>query len=686
VAQPFVREADITFVKKASADYTKLIDTPPNGVAGDMLVMFIAMDGSASARVDGWNAFADTGGVGGFSANTTTVCVQAFWRRWDSGDVNYLVQFDDDEEATIAIVPIQEVGHIFLPESVAINFGTGTQPVTIGLTTDGPNRIVMYACAVDAARTADDVDRISGLLIGSNFHLCKNAGSATSGVSLQVWSHVMNTAGTSPSHTIEPMDASDQWATLSLSLREVPTEPTIGSVHWTPVGDSAPTYGRVVDGATDPNALIIEGMSFTVRLGAADIHIADSPDFATATKQSQATANWQNEVIRMNVDVSTVGTGDRWIFITDAAGVTGPAYPVTIYPSDTDFTEDVQTASGYFLTPTTTGVETVVSGLTFQPKGVILFAVDSASDVLIQDGVSIGYGVSDGVSNLFVGARQQTGSLSGDAIGDTSGVIRLLNREDNLTTPICIADSVTMDKNGFSIDFTTTTKQVLVMWWAIGGADVEAAAGEGDVSAKQVSGLPFSPDMAMMAQNGKTVSTTVGSGAVLGFGVAEFPDKSVEVTTQTALSQSSVSFDLGSTSSTFRSQTFPNDALMGYTSGRFVWGLHLWRSFLGGFSWSHEDGDDFIYLALKVGTKIRHTSVGTFNKLHGATPVSDNFPDVGFPEQSSIINFSGGWDELDWQNSGSNTLYGGCKYTGIGNDYELQDTRAEHLTYCKWRL
>ena len=195
---------------------------------------------------------------------------------------------------------------------------------------------------------------------------------------------------------------------------------------------------------------------------------------------------------------------------------------------------------GQFTKPTAASSSNVISGVGFQPKAVIfMWTSQTAAGSLASSTMGMGFvsGPSPTSSGAIAYCSESTnaGSSSDTTVRiSTSSIVMLAG--DNQATTGCgtlvgRADLVSMNSDGFTLNWTTANNQAyLIRYIAIGGTDVASSAvgtmtltnGTGNQS---VSSLSFQPDFVMLMSANTTSTydvnvTQAGSSFSLGFATA----------------------------------------------------------------------------------------------------------------------------------------------------------------------
>ncbi|HWO56524.1 MAG TPA: hypothetical protein VNN55_03045 [bacterium] len=159
-------------------------------------------------------------------------------------------------------------------------------------------------------------------------------------------------------------------------------------------------------------------------------------------------------------------------------------------------------ASGSLTVPTVTGNQTI-TGVGFQPKVVLFLAIPATADGSVATAAQgFGVGVSSTNRRSSAAASRDNVASSDTAAGiDNSKCIYLM---DYAATILCAADLVSMDSDGFTLNWTTANgTQYVVLYLALGGTDLtNVTTGqftERTATGNQsVTGVGFAPDCLML--------------------------------------------------------------------------------------------------------------------------------------------------------------------------------------------
>ncbi len=278
--------------------------------------------------------------------------------------------------------------------------------------------------------------------------------------------------------------------------------------------------------------------------------------------------------------------------------------------------------TGNFALNTSTGNQ-AVTGVGFLPKIVLFFASENTADGVIADqNVCIGAGISS-TERAMATVNDEDNVTTTDSSRVVSNVECLHLQSPGSTGTIrVIADLVSLDADGFTIDITTAPGSAhRVGYLALAGDDLTNVAigtfnPSGSTGNQAVTGIGFQPDAMLLLHNGTNVAAGAVTEHTLGFGWA--------VSTSERGWIGTASDNGAGTSDTFRRQQ--TDTCIGDLnfSGGTLSGLADFVSFdADGFTvnWSTAgaSGDDYIYIAFKggqyaAGSLTTQTSTGNFSE------------------------------------------------------------------------
>lgn len=182
---------------------------------------------------------------------------------------------------------------------------------------------------------------------------------------------------------------------------------------------------------------------------------------------------------------------------------------------------ELQVATGSVTYPASTG-NFSVTGIGFQPVLILLFGtVISTGNQLAQF-----TGAADAAGNewsITWGADAGAGTMNTVRSGSETQCIRLVASGAGTAIPICAASLVSMNSNGFTLNFTATDAALTFRYVAFGGNGVEAHVGAfswtGDLGTQAITGVGFQPECLFVANNfNTTLGTTTSS--YMGYGIA----------------------------------------------------------------------------------------------------------------------------------------------------------------------
>lgn len=157
-----------------------------------------------------------------------------------------------------------------------------------------------------------------------------------------------------------------------------------------------------------------------------------------------------------------------------------------------------ESTSGTFAAPLATGAQ-AITGLGFEPKALVLIVMDDGLDATGATARSRGcFGFTDGTTSRV--SEWGVNQLSNLTRSDRSWASSVLEVKDHTGDVLLGADLDSFDADGFTLDWTTINGDAaLVMYWAIGGDDVDAKVLEwtlpATVGPASITGVGFQPDL-----------------------------------------------------------------------------------------------------------------------------------------------------------------------------------------------
>jgi hypothetical protein len=159
-------------------------------------------------------------------------------------------------------------------------------------------------------------------------------------------------------------------------------------------------------------------------------------------------------------------------------------------------------ATGTITIPTSTGQQATVVG--FRPKLVILWGYSSALDSDLADGFEFPFGAASGTGNQFCQSSSSQDAVTSNSASRLASKIYTVQHWTSATAPVAVANLISFDATGFTLDWTTAPAATRYCFYlAIGGGPAAAAfsvvqwqmpAALGNVS---VTGAGFAPTAAI---------------------------------------------------------------------------------------------------------------------------------------------------------------------------------------------
>jgi len=298
----------------------------------------------------------------------------------------------------------------------------------------------------------------------------------------------------------------------------------------------------------------------------------------------------------------------------------------------------LQTKAGSFVLNTGTGDQTI-SGVGFQPDGILFFATGSLTEGTSAVDSRFSYGMTDGTNDRTATAQAEDGvATHTERFQNITNVIILLNAATAVSD--ILVSHVSMNSDGFvlNVGANINSEAILVKYFAIGGV-TNIIVDSINVDLSPVTGLGFQPNLLMVMCAGQA-GGTIGSMHALSscFGVAER-------FSGTTRQWRNVMF-MGEDDRAAISSTVVSDGFTGQVyNGTLNWSLSLTTFDTGGFTWAGTDGvDNMSYMAIELPTGIE-AFAGVQTKVTGGAPATQTLPNSTFTPQSYII--CNGHDTVD---------------------------------------
>ena len=288
----------------------------------------------------------------------------------------------------------------------------------------------------------------------------------------------------------------------------------------------------------------------------------------------------------------------------------------------------LQTKAGSFVLNTGVGNQTI-TGVGFQPTGILFFAVGSTVEGTSAVNARMSYGMTDGTNDCVSAVRAVDGGTTTDRVQDTSEIINLMN--PSTATVDIIVTHVSMNSDGFVINVGTNTNSeaILVKYFAISGT-TNLVVGQVLASASPVTGLGFQPNLLLSMNSGQGAGDLTSMHALYNvFGCAE---RFGGTTRQWRHVGFFGEDDRAQSSSSIQTDGFAGQVY----NGSLTWSTSLTTFDTGGFTWAGSNTDQFCYMAIELPTGIE-AFAGEFTKSVGGAPATQTLPDSTFTPQSYIL-------------------------------------------------
>lgn len=190
--------------------------------------------------------------------------------------------------------------------------------------------------------------------------------------------------------------------------------------------------------------------------------------------------------------------------------------------------------TGTITSPTSTG-NAAFTGIGFQPKALILiFEKQTTSGTGVSFIHGMGFGISSSsrraISSVFLDAVSG-GTINMARAQSNSSILYAYNTTSGSTSAFLVADLVSFDSDGFTLNFTTVQASgYLVSYIAFGGVDLTNVAikdvrAPASTGSQAYTGVGFQPDMLITISNSDTSagpgsSHNSGARATMGLGIS----------------------------------------------------------------------------------------------------------------------------------------------------------------------
>ncbi|MCG8432749.1 MAG: hypothetical protein MJA83_01810, partial [Gammaproteobacteria bacterium] len=271
---------------------------------------------------------------------------------------------------------------------------------------------------------------------------------------------------------------------------------------------------------------------------------------------------------------------------------------------------DVLAFKGTFTTPATTGPD-AVTGVGFTPKAILLWGVPATDEAVNADACHW-FGMTDGTNDKTVSMSSEDAAINGRRDLDESNCLSILDTPSD--TPVAVASLASFDADGFTLNYSSTTANLVVHFVAIGGEDCQAVVGQEPANSSPVNGLPFQPQFVFAMTSGQVLGSAQTDHTIQSFGC--FDD---------SLNEWWVAADHEFTANTNKDSIVRSSGFIGQLfDGSITWEASVSTINADGWSWTGSNADGFYYLALHLGDA--GSVAGTFTKSTGTAPADQDLP------------------------------------------------------------
>jgi hypothetical protein len=181
---------------------------------------------------------------------------------------------------------------------------------------------------------------------------------------------------------------------------------------------------------------------------------------------------------------------------------------------------------GTFTCATSTGNQ-AVTGLGFQPKMVLFYWIASTQGLSYADGMYLAVGAASSSTARWVMSISNSDALTDSNCSRSFHSDRCLFQVDASEATLCSADFVSMDADGFTLNWTVANSVVRdICYVALGGSDLSAFVGNFDLAAgtgnQSVTGFGFQPKAMLFGNSiaGVAEGTQVHASLMFGHAVS----------------------------------------------------------------------------------------------------------------------------------------------------------------------
>lgn len=264
----------------------------------------------------------------------------------------------------------------------------------------------------------------------------------------------------------------------------------------------------------------------TVQGSVAFVSVHGGTSSSTSSKITNADAIALFTDAKANAGEADVSAWNSDGFTLNWTNVDGTARIVNFLALGWDGSDDIWVEAGANAKNNTTGNQEF-NETAAQPKLLLLLTAGERSTTIpstdtVGPCTGMGWGMSSSAQAVSAwGSRDGRPTGDGVSIQITTGIARWCVGGSGV---LASGNLVSLDSDGFTINWTVGTRATYFLWLAMGGADLSAAVGafdaDTDLGGQSVTGAGFQPESLVLLSRGKTSGTTATADAYQTLGVA----------------------------------------------------------------------------------------------------------------------------------------------------------------------